>query len=98
MRRLAKINCKIFFNHGERVNGKIRAVWDVSQRQILKSSLTMVKEWIAYLMPNQGSFTRTNSRIEGMNGKIKVNSKTEFEDKHLSNKEYLLKEQKKSLI
>ena len=45
MRRFTKANFKIFFNHGEEVNDKIKATWDVSQSQISKFSSTMVKEW-----------------------------------------------------
>ena len=43
MGRFTKSNFKIFFNHGEKVNDKIKAIWGVSQSQIAKFSSTMMK-------------------------------------------------------
>ena len=41
-------NSKIFFDYDEWVDN-IKAIWDVSQRQIPKFSSTMVKEWMVKL-------------------------------------------------
>ena len=49
MRSFTKSNFKIFFNHGERVNDKMKAIWDVSQSQISKCSTAVVKKWMIKL-------------------------------------------------